>query len=103
MNVAVVGAGVSGLTCAVLLKERGDRVSIFADEIGEQTTSAAAGAMWFPYDCEPRDKVVEWALTTRDVLVDLARGPQTGVSMIELRQFCRAEKIDIPEWACSLG
>jgi D-amino-acid oxidase len=103
MNVAVVGAGVSGLTCAVMFAERGDRVSIFADEIGQQTTSAAAGAIWFPYDCEPRDKVVAWALMTRDVLVDLAREPDTGVAMIALRQFCRAGKIDMPDWAQSLG
>lgn len=103
MNVAIVGAGVSGLTCAVLFQERGDRVSIFADEIGGETTSAAAGAMWFPYDCEPRDKVVAWALTTREVLVDLARNPGAGVSMIKLRQFCRADKIEMPDWAHSLG
>jgi D-amino-acid oxidase len=103
MNVAIVGAGVTGLTCAVLFKERGDNVSIFADEIGAQTTSAAAGAIWFPYDCEPRDKVIAWALTTREVLVDLARDPRTGVSLIELRQFCRAGKIDMPDWASSLG
>lgn len=103
MNVAVVGAGVSGLTCAVLFKERGDRVSIFAAETGQETTSAAAGAIWFPYDCEPRDKVIAWALRTRNVLVDLAREPNTGVALIELRQFCRAGPIDLPEWARSLG
>ncbi len=103
MNVAVIGAGVSGLTCAVLFVERGDRVSIFADEIGSQTTSAAAGAIWFPYDCEPREKVIAWALRTREVLVDLARKPDSGVSIIKLRQFCRAGRIDMPDWACSLG
>ena len=35
MNVAVIGAGVSGLTSAVLFKERGDAVSIFA--VGDVT------------------------------------------------------------------
>lgn len=102
-NVAIIGAGVSGLTCGVLFAERGYPTAIFADEIGQQTTSAAAAAIWWPYDAEPADKVIAWALTTRNVLVDLARDPQTGVSMIELRTFSRASEIPIPEWADSLG
>jgi len=31
----------------------------------------AAGALWFPYDAEPADKVIPWALATYKVLVDL--------------------------------
>jgi D-amino-acid oxidase len=102
-NVAIIGAGVSGLTCGIAFAERGYRVSIFAEEIGQRTTSAAAAAIWYPYDAEPADKVIAWALTTYKVLVDLARDPQTGVSMIDLRTFSRASEIPIPEWADSLG
>jgi D-amino-acid oxidase len=102
-NVAIIGAGVSGLTCGALFAERGYRVSIFADEIGQQTTSGAAAAIWWPYDAEPAAKVIAWALTTHHVLVDLARDPQTGVSMIELRTFSRAGEIQIPDWAHTLG
>jgi D-amino-acid oxidase len=102
-NVAVIGAGVSGLTCGIVFVERGHRVSIFADRIGQQTTSGAAAALWFPYDAEPAEKVVPWALATRKVLIDLTNIPNTGVSMIELRQFCRAGEMEIPDWANSLG
>jgi D-amino-acid oxidase len=101
--IAIVGAGVSGLTCAVLLAEHGCRTSILADETCQRTTSAAAAAIWFPYDAKPPDKVIPWALETYDVLADLARDSRTGVSMIELRQFSRTEKIEIPDWAHSLG
>jgi D-amino-acid oxidase len=102
-SVAVIGAGVSGLTCGTLFAERGFRVTIFAEQIGTETTSGAAGALWFPYDAEPIEKVIPWALATYDVLVDLAKDPDSGVSMIELRQYCRAGKIQIPEWANSFG
>ncbi len=100
-SVAIVGAGVSGLTCGVVFAERGFRVRIFAEQIGTQTTSGAAGALWFPYDAEPANKVIPWALSTYKVLVDLTKDPRSGVSMIELRQFSRAGEIRIPDWASS--
>ena len=102
-RIAVIGAGVSGLTCGVVLAERGFRVAILAQEIGQQTTSGAAAALWFPYDVEPADKVIPWALETYTDLLDLSDDPGSGVSMIELRQFCRTGEIQIPDWAISLG
>ncbi|HWY40279.1 MAG TPA: FAD-dependent oxidoreductase [Chthoniobacterales bacterium] len=118
-SVAIVGAGVSGLTCGVLFAERGFAVNIFAEQAGTQTTSGAAAALWFPYDAEPADKVIPWALATYQVLADLCdNNPsvlareldgfkplslQTGVSMIELRQYCRIGSIEVPNWAHNLG
>ncbi len=102
-RIAIVGAGVSGLTCGVLFAERGYRTAIFAKETGQQTTSGAAAALWFPYDAEPAEKVISWALQTYKVLVDLTKNPRSGVSMIALRQFSRTGEIQIPDWAVSLG
>ena len=98
-SVAIIGAGVSGLTCGVLFAERGFRAAIFAEQIGQQTTSGAAAALWFPYDAEPADKVIPWALAAYKVLVDLTKDPRSGVSMIELRQYYRTGEIEIPDWA----
>ena len=53
--------------------------------------------------CEPADKVIPWALETYRTLIDLARNPDSGVSMIELYQFSRTEEIQIPDWAIPLG
>ena len=102
-SVAIIGAGVSGLTCGVVFAEQGYRTAIFAKETGQQTTSSVAAAVWFPYDAEPLGRVIPWALRTFDVLADLARVPVTGVSMIELRQFSRSKEIQIPNWAIALG
>jgi D-amino-acid oxidase len=102
-NVAIVGAGVSGLTCSVVFAERGYRTAIFAKETGQQTTSAAAAAIWFPYHVAPAEEVIPLALRTFDVLADLARVPGTGVAMVELKQFSRTGEIQIPDWAIPLG
>jgi len=101
--VAIIGGGVSGLTCGVLLAERGYRAAIFAKETRQQTTSAVAAAVWYPYDAEPAGNVIAWALDTYKSLVDLSGEPRTGVSMMELRQFSRSGEIQIPDWAHSLG
>src|SRR5438552_16324865 len=97
------GACASSLKCGVVFAERGHRTAIFAKEIGQQTTSGAAAALWFPYDAEPADKVIPWALETYRALIDLARNPDSGVSMIELRQFSRIEKFHIPDWTIPPG
>ncbi|MDQ6809916.1 MAG: FAD-binding oxidoreductase [Verrucomicrobiota bacterium] len=102
-RVAVIGAGVSGLTCAVLFAERGFQTVIFAEETGTETTSAAAGAIWFPYDAGPADAVIAWSLLTFDRLRELADDPGSGVVMSELRCCARAGELPVPEWADSLG
>jgi D-amino-acid oxidase len=102
-KVAVVGAGVSGLTCGVILAETGYEVEILAEATGPRITSGAAAAVWFPYDAEPLEKVIQWALTSFDILRKLGAHAESGVSMIEIRQFARHDEIEIPPWAISLG
>jgi len=102
-RIAIIGAGVSGLTCGVVFAERGYCTAIFAKDIGQQTTSSAAAAVWFPYHVEPAERVIPWALETFQVLIELARFPDSGVSIIETQQFLRTGEIEIPEWAIPLG
>jgi D-amino-acid oxidase len=100
-RVAIVGAGVSGLTCAVLFAENGFDTSILAEQIGDQTNSAAAAAMWYPYDVGPGAEIVAWALVSHRHFVALARRPDSGVSVTELRVFSRLGPIEPPGWAQS--
>ena len=102
-RIAIIGAGVSGLTCGVVFAEHGYRTAIFAKDIGQQTTSSVAAAVWFPYHVEPAERVIPLALETYQVLLELARFPESGVSIIETRQFLRTGEIEIPEWAIPLG
>ena len=102
-NIAIIGAGVSGLTSGVVLAERGNRVTILAAERGGATTSAAAAAIWFPYDTEAGENAIGWALATYHELRGLANHPTSAVSMLELRCFSRAGEIEPPSWAGPLG
>jgi D-amino-acid oxidase len=102
-QMGIVGAGVSGLTCGVVLAGRGYRAAIFAEQIGAGTTSAAAAAIWYPYDAGPSDRTITWALETYRTLLDLAGDARSGVSIIELRTLSRAGEIEIPDWALPLG
>nr|WP_274506850.1 FAD-dependent oxidoreductase [Streptomyces murinus] len=61
-EVIVVGGGVVGLTTAVVLAEAGRRVSVWTREPAEETTSAVAGGLWWPYRIEPERLVGAWAL-----------------------------------------
>ncbi|MFF5503903.1 FAD-dependent oxidoreductase [Streptomyces roseolus] len=82
-DVIVVGGGVVGLTTAVVLAERGLRVRVWARDPAEATTSAVAGALWWPYRIEPAEEAGVWALESLEVYGELAGAPrETGVRWV---------------------
>jgi len=81
VDAVVVGAGVSGLTSAILLAERGLRVLVRAAEAPPETTSCAAGAIWGPHMVS-HEHALDWALESLAVFRDLAGKPSTGVTMV---------------------
>jgi len=54
-DVAVIGSGVIGLTTATRLMELGLRVTIYAKEFWDKTTSHVAGGQWAPSKVEYAD------------------------------------------------
>jgi D-amino-acid oxidase len=100
--VVVVGAGIAGLTTALALRERGLPVEVWTADDPLQTTSAVAGAIWYPYLASPRDRVLLWSRTTFRRLVELARDPATGVRVVPVVE---AFATDVPDlwWAPAAG
>ncbi len=82
-DVVVLGGGVIGLTTAVVLAESGRRVRLWTREPAQETTSAVAGALWWPYRIEPEEQVGAWAAATLRVHRKLATHPgETGVRLV---------------------
>jgi D-amino-acid oxidase len=81
-QVTVVGAGVSGLSSGIRLLEAGFEVQMITRELPPETTSAAAGAVWWGY-LDGRRRA--WALVSLKVFQRLAENPDSGVLQIQLR------------------
>ena len=90
MDVLVIGAGAVGLTTAISLAEVGRSVTIRTAEPPDQTTSAAAGAVWGAVKVGPPERALEWGRTGLEVLSKLAAEPGTGVRMAAGREISRA-------------
>ncbi|QDY76787.1 FAD-dependent oxidoreductase [Streptomyces qinzhouensis] len=99
-RVVVAGAGVAGLTTAVVLAEVGLPVSVIAEQV-PGVTSLAAGAMWGPYLVEPKEKVARWGQRSLEIFRELAEDPTTGVRLTSGIEASRTAGAP-PDWATSL-
>lgn len=94
----VVGAGVSGLTCAHVLSRAGHRVRVWARHLTPRTTSSVAAAFWYPYAVHPRARVLGWAEHSYAQFALLAQDPATGVHMRSVIEVARGPS-GRPWWA----
>lgn len=99
MQVTVVGAGVIGLTTALYLEERGVEVTVVAAATGEAITSAIAGAVWFPYQVGPADRVPRWAARTASWLSSLVADRDAGVDVLTGYEIVDGDAL--PWWAAA--
>ncbi|MEU1489389.1 FAD-dependent oxidoreductase [Streptomyces sp. NPDC005776] len=99
-RVVVVGAGVAGLTTAVVLAEAGVSVDVIAEQV-PGATSLAAGAMWGPYLVEPKDKVDRWGQRSLELFRELAQDKATGVRLTSGIEASRTAEAP-PDWATTL-
>jgi D-amino-acid oxidase len=97
MDVLVVGSGVVGLSVAVRLREAGLRADVAARESAQDTTSAVAAALWYPYRAWPEHLVTHWSAVSYEEFARLARTGEAPVAMRPGRELLRSPTPD-PWW-----
>jgi D-amino-acid oxidase len=83
----VIGAGVNGLTTALLLRRNGFDVTVVAEKLAPDVTSVVAGALWEwpPAVCGSHQNALSlqrsksWCSSSYTIFSELANDPETGV------------------------
>lgn len=91
MRIAVVGAGVSGLTCAVSLLRAGADVRVVTAAAPLGTVSAVAGAMIGPAFGSGDERTLAWEQRSDAIFRELALDPLTGVRLVRGRLLAAPE------------
>lgn len=99
-KVAVVGGGVIGLTTAIRLVDAGFDVSVLAAELGINTSSVKASAIWHVYLVPETSEVLRWAGQTLNELYSIADNfPESGVEIVRGIELFRKSDAAVPSWA----
>ena len=85
----MIGAGVSGLTTAVVLRRAGVDAHVVTDRPPDQLVSWVAGAIWTIPGLGGESPMAPWAIRTREEFERLAGVPDAGVSTLYLRELFR--------------
>src|SRR3954469_23645332 len=100
VDVVVVGAGVSGLSCAVALLEAGVHVRVLTAAGPAGSVSAVAGAMAGPVFGSGDERSLAWERLSDRRFRELAMDPATGVRIVAGRLLSAPELgPGLPGWA----
>jgi D-amino-acid oxidase len=83
-NIAIIGAGISGMATAYMLLRKQYNITIFSKAFSPHLTSNKAAAFWFPYHIRNDKRGIHWCNTSYDHYSGFATNPKTGVSMHQL-------------------
>ncbi len=97
----MLGAGVSGLSCAHELLAHGYAVTLWARDEPLATTSAVAAAVWYPFEAGPPERVAGWAGRSYARFVQLAGREIPGVRLVQLVDL-HASAQARPAWVAAL-
>ncbi|KAK0560078.1 hypothetical protein OC844_003983 [Tilletia horrida] len=105
--VIIVGAGVIGLTTAVVLRERGYRVFILGREIPSDATSQHfasvwAGANWCSYAGPAEFREQKWETTAWEHFLEIRKSRPDLVALMPFLQFLPAEVKEENIWYSKL-
>src|SRR5215469_10817821 len=103
-DVLVIGAGVSGLSTALVLLGSGFKVTVYAADPPHRTTSAAAGALWGAHLVGADDRVGRWGAVTLRRLRNLADAADPAAGVREMRGLAAflTDEPEVPEFAVGL-
>ncbi|GLH01698.1 D-aspartate oxidase [Gryllus bimaculatus] len=104
-TVAVIGAGVLGLTTAVALQRRMPWVSVtlITERLSPETTGDGSAGFWEPYllGDTPSDNVLRWSKRSYDIFCELWKSPlagDAGVSLVPVIYVSEDSNQSLPDW-----
>src|SRR5690606_19376708 len=98
----IIGAGVIGLTTAILCREAGINAHIIAAHTSPRITSERAAAFFHPYGFAASSQLYQWCADSYQRFTQLeATTPKAGIAFINLREFHRSHPHEntTPWWA----
>lgn len=98
-RIAIIGAGISGLSCAYFLSEKNYNITVFAKDFSPDITSNRAAAFWFPYHIRNDKRGINWCRRSYAFYEKLAEEKSTGISMKQLIKVLREGVVEEePVW-----
>lgn len=94
-KIAVIGAGVIGLTAAIRLLENNFDVTLFARDIKTNMASRNAPALWIPYKAAPEESILKWAEKSLNVYSTLTASQ--GIIPLPLLELYNKD-LGLPLW-----
>lgn len=103
MKILIIGAGVSGLTVALSLRNAGFEIVVVAAKFAPQITSVVAGALWewppavcgYHHDQISLSRSKEWCMCSYEVFRTLAKNAATGVHWRQVSFYFREPVLEL--------
>ena len=97
-DIGIIGGGIIGLTCGVVLADAGHQVTIYSRTPFEASTSWAAGAVCYPFGVEETQRSIDWFLYTYNKVGEMLRDHVPGICDAPWQKFCLEHEPEIPFW-----
>lgn len=97
-QIAIIGAGISGLSTAYTLVNAGYKVTVFAKEFSPNLVSNKAAAFWFPYHVRNDVRAKVWCNFSYSFFEKLSTNISTGISMAEIVKAVKPNVQDEDSW-----
>jgi D-amino-acid oxidase len=94
-SITIIGAGISGMSTALLLLKKGYPVRLMAAAFSPNITSNKAAAFWFPYHIRNDERGIRWCRESYAYYQQFADDAgTTGISMQKLVKVLRKGQTD---------